>query len=104
MWSKTLLLSLRVRVQKGGHGFRLFLPLALYPLSGLLLAWDCIFALIPGALGEKMRGLLETAHAVVYALLESRPQEFVHVDVQNQEEAVLVDLRTLGFLEGGEQE
>ena len=104
MWSKTLFLGLRVRVRAQGRRFRLFLPLAVYPLSGLLLACDPVLSLLPGGLGERARAAADTAHAALYAVMESEPQTFVHVSTESREEQVLVDLSTWGFRGGDEEQ
>lgn len=96
MWSRTLFLQVRIRVLKGGRGFRLRLPVALYPLSGLLLSADPVLSMLPGSFGAQVRTMTDALHAAVYALEDSEPQEFVHVDVEDGESSVLVDVRTLG--------
>ena len=103
MWSKTLFLAVRVRVRSQGRRVRLFLPLAVYPLSGLLLACDPALSLLPGRLGERVRAAADSLHRAVYAVMDSGPQTFVHVDTESEDSRVLVDVSTWGMCGGEEQ-
>lgn len=100
MWSKTLFLALHLRVLTQEHRIRLFLPLAVYPLSGFLLACDAALSLLPGRIGERARGAADAIHGALYAVMESEPQTFVHVDTESGNSQVLVDVSTLGIREG----
>lgn len=123
MWNKTLFLTVRVKIRRrkteeGAEGphdgqeeqterpgrFGLFLPVALYVFNGFLLACEPILSLvlprIPGSAGVQARAAVDAAQGVFDALTESEPQNFVHVDVQDSQSSVLVDVSTMGFREG----
>lgn len=123
MWNKTLFLTVRVKIrrrkteeaaaglpdqqeeqERGPGRFGLFLPVALYVFNGFLLACEPILSLvlprIPGNAGVQARAAVDAAQGVFAALTESEPQNFVHVDVQDSQSSVLVDVSTMGFREG----
>lgn len=97
MWSKSLFLALRIKIRSQKHSFRLFIPLAIYPLSGLLLSIEPLVRLIPGRPGDMARIWLDSLHGAVYAVMDSTPQSFVRIDVEEDMEQVLVDVRTWGL-------
>lgn len=104
MWNKSSLLLLRVRVKKNSRGFGFALALAGYALTGFLLAWEPLLGILPGPWGEKARKAVDTALSVLWMVMDSEPQNFVHVDTEKDSSAIKVDLRTLGFFSEGREE
>ena len=104
MWNKSLFLLVRVRVTENGRGLRFALPIAVYTLNWLLLSCGPLLELLPGAWGQKARDAVDTVHAILYEIEDSKPQSFVHVSTEEDEKKVLVDIKTCGVLTGEGEE
>ncbi len=95
MWSKAPLLMVRVRCGSKGRRFRICLVLALYVVTGFLLCWEPFLRLIPGDRGERARAAVEAALAVLWAVEGEEPQTYVQVETWEEDEDVLVEVKTL---------
>ena len=100
MWSKSLFATIKVRIKGRGRGFFLWCPLALFPITGLLLSFDPLLSLFPGKWGELVQGYSDTAKAVLYALGDCPPQKIVDISIEKQAHTVLVQVNTWGIFEG----
>ncbi|MBC8530457.1 hypothetical protein [Gehongia tenuis] len=98
MWTKrSPFLSARVRLAGMKPKLRLYIPLALFALHDLILGFDGLMALIPGAAGRMGRGALDAADGFLMGMMAEPPQSFVHVDVEDGSRRIQVDLKTMGW-------
>ena len=81
MWSNAPFVLLSVRF---GKRFRLRLPMALYTLSGLLLALEGALSLVPGRSGREWRALSDGVYGFLRELQAQPPQELslIHIWIQ----------------------
>jgi hypothetical protein len=83
------------------HGIRLALPFSLMVVNQLLLSIDPLLGMIPGKMGLMARSAMDTLHALLFMIIQSEPQNYVHVDVEVEEKLVKVDFATVGIGKGG---
>ncbi len=104
MWIKrSWLLYVGVRLRGVRPRFRLHLSISMSVLHQLLLSCDCLSRLLPGKAGYHARMSLDTAHTVLLGMMDTEPQNYVHVDVGDKEKHVLVDVKTIGWKVGEDE-
>ncbi|MCL1816322.1 MAG: hypothetical protein FWG43_01795 [Clostridiales bacterium] len=75
----------------------LAIPLALHVPHQLILAWEGIITLIPGAFGRRVRLGARTIHAIFIQLIHAEPQNIANIDLADKEQRVRVVVRTFGL-------
>lgn len=95
MWSKSRLLLVRVRVKKDGRPIRFCTALGIYVLTGFLLSWEPLLAVLPGSFWEKARAAVTAALTLLWAIAGEEPQTYAQIDLKEAEQDVFVEVKTL---------
>lgn len=97
MWSRSLLLELRVKAQGEGRRIRFTALIAPYVLTGLLLAWEPLLRCVPEAKAAQARAALDAALGVLWAVEEEEPQTYLEVDTEQEDGRIYARLRSRGM-------
>jgi hypothetical protein len=100
---RSWLLLIRVRLRGITQRLNLLIPLSLFAPHQLMLAWDGLFALIPGAAGRRLRRGADTLHSILLQLMYAQPQKIIDVKLSDKKQRLRVAVRTVGFSGGDDR-